>query len=293
MIRLGHIEYSNCFPVHARLVAEGPPPDVILRTGVPSALNRALDQGEIDVAPCSSIEYARHADQYRVLPDFVIGSDGPVQSIRFDTRVPPGELDGRTVHVTDSSATSVVLLRILLARFWNVTPEFRTFDQTAGDPLADGGDAALFIGDVALRRPPDASPFAFDLGEVWTGWTGLPFAFAIWQARRDLAAGDAARLHGLLHDSHAYFRRHHTQLAEQYAAHFGMTADRLSRYWSSLRYDLDERMQEGLLRFLALAAELGEAPPVPRITFAATSTQPARQTAVSPSTAFPVARSQD
>ena len=267
MIRLGHIIYSNCFPVHAAFLAEPLPPGVEVRTGVPSELNRALAAGEIDVAPCSSIEYARHAEQYRVLPDLVIGSDGPVQSIRFDTRMVPEQLNGRTVYVTDSSATSVVLLRILLERFWGVSPAFETFDQTRTDPLAEGAAAALFIGDVALRRSPDAAPYVFDLGEQWRNWTGLPFAFAIWQARTDAPADELARLHRLLLDSRAYFGRNSVRLAERFAADFGMEPDRLLQYWRSLRYELDDRMRQGLLHFLTLAAELGEARPVSQLDF--------------------------
>jgi chorismate dehydratase len=267
MIRLGHIVYSNCFPVHAALLAEPLPSGVELHTGVPSQINRALAMGAIDVAPCSSIEYARHADHYCILPGLVIGSDGPVQSIRFDTRVAPEQLNGETVYVTDSSATSVVLLRILLERYWGVSPSFETFDQTSTDPLGDGAAAALFIGDVALRRTSDAAAYAFDLGEQWRNWTGLPFAFAVWQARTDTPAQELARLHYLLLESRAYFGRHSALLAKRFAGDFAMEPDRLLRYWQSLRYDLDERMRQGLLHFLALAAELGEAPPVPQLDF--------------------------
>jgi chorismate dehydratase len=269
MIRLGHIDYSNCFPVHAQLLAEPVPPDVQILSGVPAVLNRALAAGEIDVAPCSSIEYARHASQYRILPDFVFGSDGPVQSIRFDASIAPDQLDDATVYVTDSSATSVVLLRILLERCWGVTPKFEPFDQTRSDPLHNGAAAALFIGDVALRRSADAARFTFDLGEEWTRWTGLPFAFAVWQARVDTPPGDLARLTTLLRDSREYFHRNRTGLAERFAPHFHIDPQRLLHYWDSLRYDLDERMRSGLRHFLALAAELGEAPAVPQLEFAA------------------------
>ncbi len=61
MLRLGHIVYSNCFPVHARFIDQAPPAGVTLTHGVPSRLNELLGRGEIDVAPCSSIEYARDA----------------------------------------------------------------------------------------------------------------------------------------------------------------------------------------------------------------------------------------
>jgi predicted solute-binding protein len=57
-------------------------------------------------------------------------------------------------------------------------------------------------------------------------------------------------------------------LAERYARSFGMSAQRLGRYWKNLHYDFDAATQEGLLRYYQLAAALGEAPRVERIAWA-------------------------
>ena len=57
MIRLGRISYVNMAPVFFRLEH-----DVEEVAGVPTELNRLLIAGEIDLAPISSIEYARHAE---------------------------------------------------------------------------------------------------------------------------------------------------------------------------------------------------------------------------------------
>lgn len=259
MIRLGHIDYSNCVPVHARLLADGAPADLQVRRGVPTELNRALAAGEIDAAPCSSIEYARHAADYRVLP-FAIASRGAVQSILFESRRPPAQLDGARVALPTASATSVVLLRILLERHWGVRPRFTSFEQAGEDPFAAGADAALWIGDVALRRSPAPAHEVHDLGQVWLDWSGLPFAFALWQVRRELSPADTARLEALLLDSRQWFLQRQPELAERYAPRFGLDAERLLRYWGSLVYQLDDDVERGLLHFLALAAELGEAP---------------------------------
>ena len=56
MIKLGRISYVNMAPVFHRLTH-----DVEEVAGVPTELNRMLLAGEIDIAPISSIEYARHA----------------------------------------------------------------------------------------------------------------------------------------------------------------------------------------------------------------------------------------
>ena len=56
--RLGRISYVNMAPVFYRLEAE-----VEEIQGVPTELNRRVLAGELDVAPISSIEYARNADR--------------------------------------------------------------------------------------------------------------------------------------------------------------------------------------------------------------------------------------
>src|SRR5579862_4704845 len=102
MIRLGRIGYVNMAPVFFRLEAQ-----VEEVVGVPTALNQQLVAGELDVAPISSIEYARHADSLRLLPRLCVSSEGAVESIQLVTRVPLERV--RTVAVTPESATSVTL----------------------------------------------------------------------------------------------------------------------------------------------------------------------------------------
>jgi len=264
MIRLGHIDYSNCVPVHSRLLERERPAGIQLVMGVPSELNEALAIGKVDVAPCSSIEYARHADEYVLLPDLVIGSDGPVGSILMESSVPIEALGGGSVWLPTASATSAVLLRVLLERRYGVVPRYSWFHQAeAGDPVGVHAQAVLRIGDIALRRVPPAGRHVLDLGAAWTEWTGLPFAFAVWQARvTNENRAEMEELHGRLLDSLRFFNEHDDELARRHAPRYGVTAERLLAYWRSLRYRMDARMQEGLQRFYALAAELNEAPPV-------------------------------
>src|SRR5207249_11647667 len=95
---------------------------------------------------------------------------------------------GRTVLLSASSRTAAALLELLCRDVWKVRPHF-------GQVRAEGPDldalahlpheAVLVIGDAALlltaRR---AYPHRYDLGQEWKRWTGLPFVFAMWAARR-------------------------------------------------------------------------------------------------------------
>jgi chorismate dehydratase len=261
-IRLGHIDYSNCVPVHALLLARAHAGVELVR-GTPAEVNAALAAGAIDAAPCSSIEYARHAAAYRILPAHAIGARGAVRSIRLETTRPLEALGGARVAVPSASATSVVLLRALLELRLGVRPRLEWYEQTAAaDPIADGAAAALRIGDIALARRVPRARAAVDLGALWTQWTGLPFAFAVWQVRSGVRDHDLRRLVRLLADSREFYRQNRTELARQHAPAAGVAPDVLLDYWNSLHFDLDAAMQRGLLHFFHLAAQLGEAPPV-------------------------------
>ena len=273
MLRLGHIEYSNCLPVHAELLRD-PGADLRIIRGTPAALNEALAAGQVDVAPCSSIEYARHAEQYRILPDLAIGSLGPVRSIRFESTRPLNSLQGANVAVPSASATSVVLLRILLELRYGVRADFAWYDQETGaDPIVDGAAAALWIGDIALRRGASEHRTVYDLGQLWTDWTGLPFAFAVWQTALPAARNrDLGRLQQALLASKRHSLHDTQRLADDWASEFGIDAHTLAAYWRGLQYDLNPAMQRGLLHFFEHAVSIGELSRVPTLHFVTETT---------------------
>ncbi len=268
MLRLGHIDYSNCLPVHADLLRDAGPELRIIR-GTPAALNQALAAGEIDVAPCSSIELARHADSYRILPDLSIGCFGPVRSIRVESTVPLEELAGARVAIPSASATSVVLLRVLLELRYEVAATFEWFDQETGaDPIEQGAAAALWIGDIALQRAAASERTAYDLGLLWKEWTGLPFAFAVWQTPLPpVRDAELIRLQHSLIASRDHSLNNADRLAKEWAADFGVDAHTLAYYWRGLRYDLGADMQRGLLTFFQHAMSIGELRALPELRF--------------------------
>src|SRR5881296_3404273 len=162
MVKLGRISYVNMAPVFYRLGAE-----VEEIQGVPTELNRRVLAGELDLAPISSIEYARNADRLRLMPRLCVASEGAVDSIQLVSRVPLEHV--RTVAVTPESATSVVLTKVLLPEADHV-------------PLGEVADAKLLIGDAALKSAfEDPTPHS-DLGRLWLERTGLPMVFAVWAA---------------------------------------------------------------------------------------------------------------
>src|SRR5690606_33397887 len=96
VLRLGRISYANMAPVFFRIDAAFE--EVV---GVPTELNRRLLAGELDTAPISSIEYARHASRLRLLPRLCVSSEGAVDSIQLVSHTPLERI--RSVAVTPES----------------------------------------------------------------------------------------------------------------------------------------------------------------------------------------------
>ena len=92
--------------------------------------------------------------------------------------------------LTSTSATSHILLKILLERHHGVRPDYFVFGEDPREAFALGGDAALLIGDSALehfRNPPDGCR-VYDLGAEWERYAGTGMVFAVWAVRREFAA---------------------------------------------------------------------------------------------------------
>src|SRR5207302_9408971 len=142
--------------------------------GVPTELNQRLLDGELDAAPISSIEYARHADRLRLLPRLCVASEGAVDSIQLVSKKPLEQV--RVVAVTPESATSVVLTEVLLPEAEHV-------------PLGEDADAKLLIGDAALKSAFEDPTPHYDLGRLWLERTGLPMVFAVWACPEPVRPG--------------------------------------------------------------------------------------------------------
>jgi chorismate dehydratase len=246
MIRLGRIGYVNMAPVFYRLDAE-----VDEVVGVPTDLNRALLEGECDLAPISSIEYARNADRLRILPRLCVGSEGAVDSIQLVSKTPLEHI--KTVAVTPESATSVVLTKVLLPEAEHV-------------PLGEEAEATLLIGDAALKSAFEDPTPHHDLGRLWLERTGLPMVFAVWAARDD-APGGLTELEDALVASVRLARAEPERLAHEASERYGYPAGFLARYFEKLRYRFGPRERAGLFTFLEMARDVGELDEVPELRF--------------------------
>lgn len=253
-IRIGGVPYGVGAPLLAGMEEDSA---VTLVKLPPTRLIEQLRRGELDAALVSSIEAIR-CDGYQIARGLGIACKTEVRSVRAFRR--RGSLIG-SVGLDASSATSVALLRVLLARplAAEVAPgcSFASIAPTTA-PAALPHDLVLLIGDAGLAADAGDRDI-WDLGKLWRQWTGMPFVFALWLLRP--GADGAAILPAL--------RR---------ARERGRHRREVDGTFGAVHYDLDAEDLRGLQRFFAETTALGLAEAAARPVFIGTdSTEGADQ----------------
>jgi chorismate dehydratase len=255
-IRLGAVSYLNTRPLVYGLDSQ--PDRFTLRFDVPSQCAALLHANEVDLGLIPSIEYRR---EYLIVPRVSIASDGPVASVAVFSKVATEQI--RSIALDTSSRTSQALLRVLCARWFGIDPRLVSMPPDLPHMLSEC-DAALVIGDNALFTDYESLGVdKIDLGEEWTGMTGLPFVYAFWAGRE-----------GVVGQEHVSALQEARERGVAAAGTIGRSlypdssekAARAATYLlEDVKYALGEREQQGLSRFYELAAEVGvisEPPPL-------------------------------
>lgn len=251
MFRVSFINFLNSVPLGWGFLHGSSRHVFRLLFDVPSECARHLAEGGADVGLIPAVEYQRIAG-LRVLPDIAIASKREVRSVLFVCRKPIPAI--RRVAVDTSSRTSVALLKIVLRRFYR--REEIVFEPHRPDPEAmlECYDAALIIGNPALRIP-DRPLHVVDLAQEWNRFTGLPFVFAVWAVRQGVDLGDQATV---FYRSRAEGLSRLDRIAEIYSQRLGLSADDIRIYLGEqLDYRLDAENRRGLETFFHLSHQLG------------------------------------
>ncbi len=240
---MGRIDYINASPVYYGLDHGLLPPWMTMTDGPPAVLNRMISRGDLAISPISAGFYGCHHRDLLMLPDLSISCNGPVLSVILMSNAPIEQLDNKTVVLTEDSATSALLVRLIFAER-GVRPVFVTGRMRRPKDIPEDADAVLVIGDAALTQPwDDFFDLRMDLGQLWCQTTGLPFVFAVWVVRRDYASHHPERVAQAL----ALFHRSRHQGYENIETVIDRGVERLNldrslieRYYQVLLCDLDQ-----------------------------------------------------
>jgi chorismate dehydratase len=221
-----------------------------LRFALPSACADQLASGQADIGIVPVIEMARQDLEY--FPGTGIACHGPVRSILLISKVPFKEI--RTLATDSGSRTSAMLSQVILAEKFGVKPQVFSHPADLAEMLGKA-DAALLIGDAALRVDPATLPFeTLDLGAEWVTLTGLPMVFAVWAGRKEIIR----EAHGQAFlESLRYGLAHMDEIIAAEAPERQFSPDVVRRYLTQhIVFELGEKDYEGMRLYIQHALRI-------------------------------------
>ena len=237
---IGKIPYLNSFPFYD---GWGNLPFDTVEL-FPKQLGESARRGELDGGLFSLYDFFTLEDEFVAL-DLGIAARGPVKSILLFTDCPLWDLSGKTIAVTDQTATSFRLMRLILEIKEKQTGLRYTADfsqKTAG---------MLLIGNQALaekRKKLRTYRYLYDLSEFWYHWTGLPFVFAVWAFRKTLPAAALDKIRIQLESSLEKSLTNLEKTAVLGSEELGSLGERTA-YLSGITYRLGPEEKKGLELF--------------------------------------------
>jgi chorismate dehydratase len=252
---LGIHDFINSQPILQPLLKQASKVGLKIQTDSPARLAAQLSAGKLDMAMIPTVEYLKHADQLRLLPNISISSRNKVGTVLLVSRVPLNAI--HSLALDDRSRTSVALLQILYPNIFSTGLKLAEQEPDL-DKMLSQYDAALIIGDQALGISKD-NVSIYDLSEEWFQRMGKTFVHAVIAVREDVKV-DENIIQTLLNAKQEGLKNLDT-LAQNQAEKTGHPVFLLRDYLKNkIRYDFAEEEMEGLMHFQALCHQAGLIP---------------------------------
>ena len=173
------VSYLNTIPFIYGIRHEGNfRADLLLSPPSECTKNYVVGRAELALLPAAAVPSLKSTD---VITEYCIGAVGPVRTVVLLSDGPVSEV--RRVFLDPHSQTSVHLDGYLAAHRWKIAPEWYSLDDYEQLRHAQEGDAFLLIGDKVFDHE-EKFRYKYDLAAEWQAATKLPFAFAVWVARK-------------------------------------------------------------------------------------------------------------
>lgn len=254
MLRLGDVPFLNSKPLFYLLKNGSIASCIEIISRPPNLLSELLRKKNIDMGLVPVVELLTRGN-YKVVPGISISSYGKVDSVILISKK---ELrDIRSVALDGYSLSSANLTRVLFKNFLGINPDFvtRSYDEN----FFAGVDSGMLIGDTGLKflyKNADRSEYRiYDLGELWTDFTGLPFVYAL------LAVNSGVNLENQL-DNLIRSKREGVgfidEICEKESVKIGIGKEFCVNYITNrIRYDLSDMEIKGISEFAKCLSKIG------------------------------------
>lgn len=256
-MRLGYIDYLNCYPFYFRMFEKGPVNGINIYPGYPCDLNKMMTDGLLDMSPISAATCAEIADHVAVLPQFCLSSVGYVGSVILVSKIPIENLNHKKVGISSASHTSEVLLKVLLKKYYGLEP---VYISTGPRPVLKDMDAALVIGNDAMAISSEPIPYTYDLGDLWLRKTGFPVVFAVFAVRKSVLEKYTDQIEAVVssyHQSLNCLEDQKERVVSKANAKYPDIIYDISSYFDLLQFKFSEDLKKALMFYYTVAGEMG------------------------------------
>ena len=146
----------------------------------PADCARNYIEGKADIALLPAAVVPSLTDT-NIITDYCIGAVGAVRTVTVMSNHPITAV--KRIWLDPHSRTSVQLCGYLAKHKWHIEPEWMAMSDYSRVESPEEGDAFLLIGDKVFGYE-NRFPYIYDLAIEWREATKLPFAFAVWVARK-------------------------------------------------------------------------------------------------------------
>lgn len=174
-IKISAVAYTNTKPFIYGIKHSAVLDKIDLSLDIPSDCAGKVIDGTVDLGliPVAAIPNVPNAN---IISSYCIGSIGAVNSVFIFSSVPVNEI--KTLRLDSHSRTSNNLARVLLKFYYKQEVQITTEADAETD-------AIVLIGDRTFGKK-DHYAYAYDMGEEWMKFTGLPFVYAAWVANKSI-----------------------------------------------------------------------------------------------------------
>jgi len=265
MLKTGKIPFRNAaFPYYFIEKNQKKFKDMLkFYSAFPPQLGQMVLNNKIDIAPVSSILYARQLKNFPILPNFSINAKGKTGSIFLISKKPLKEIS--SVCLPSNSATSIAMLKIIL-KVRKIDAKFKIFNPSN---TFDDCDAALFIGDDGIAAGEKFKNLnVIDLGDEWNKITGKGMVYALWVINKKSAEEkehEIKRFSDMLTTSLNYAYENFENVIDEIKGNLKRKSVKF--HISNLSYNFGKEEIDALLTFYEYAKRYGIISDVPKLNF--------------------------
>jgi aminodeoxyfutalosine synthase len=249
---IGKIPYLNSIPFYAHFEKR----QFRILPVAPRRMGVLSEKEQIDAGLFSLMDYFKQDENLELL-GWCLASRDQVKSVMLFSKEGWGDLNGKKIGITDDTATSVHLLRVLLEKKYNVQATFERLHTGVND--VSGYDAVLLIGDEAMKRNKSGLPgfeLVYDLAKEWYDWKKMPFVFAVWAMKKSLDETLKNELNDIIKQSLQKSELDFVADARLHGKEIGWSEEETRQYLEGFNFHLGEREREAMFEFRRLVEEI-------------------------------------